>query len=97
MLCQSLYSEYAPQNVHVSHIVIDSPVDAPDTLGKMLGPEKFAHFRNKFDGGLVDPQEVAETYWHLHNQPPSTRTFELDIRSRGSAPWWSSSPSMSKL
>jgi hypothetical protein len=34
MLCQSLYSEYAPQKIHVAQIVIDSPVNTPDTLGK---------------------------------------------------------------
>src|SRR5262245_53193306 len=40
MLCQSLNAEFASKGIHVVHIVIDGAVDAPDTLGKMLGPER---------------------------------------------------------
>ena len=39
MLCQSLNAEFAPKNIHVAHILVDGMVDAPDTLGKILGPE----------------------------------------------------------
>jgi NAD(P)-dependent dehydrogenase (short-subunit alcohol dehydrogenase family) len=93
-LCQALHAEYARHNVHVAHIVIDSPVDSPDTLGKLLGDEHFDKLRQDFQtkrGGLVDPKAVAGLYWYLHHQPPSTWTFELDLRSRGDMPWWSSS------
>ena len=38
MLCQTLNAEYAPKGIHIAHIVVDGAVDAPDTLGKMLGP-----------------------------------------------------------
>ena len=38
MLCQSLNAQFASKGIHVAHIVIDGAVDAPDTLGKMLGP-----------------------------------------------------------
>ncbi len=38
MLCQSLNAEFSPKGIHVVHILIDGAVDAPDTLGKMLGP-----------------------------------------------------------
>ena len=41
MLCQSLNAEFAAKGIHVAHIIIDGPVDAPDTLGKMLGAEMF--------------------------------------------------------
>ena len=37
MLCQTLNAEFSLQNIHVAHIIIDGAVDAPDTLGKMLG------------------------------------------------------------
>eukprot|EP00957_Ditylum_brightwellii_P136376 10401019-Ditylum_brightwellii.AAC.1 len=36
MVCQSLNAEFAKKNVHISHVGIDGPVDAPDTLGKMM-------------------------------------------------------------
>ena len=31
-------------------------------------------------GGLLKPDNIAEVYWHLHCQHPSTWTFELDVR-----------------
>ena len=37
MLCQTLNAEFAPKGIHVAHILVDGAVDAPDTLGKMLG------------------------------------------------------------
>ena len=40
MLCQSLNAEFASKGIHVAHIVVDGAVDAPDTLGKILGPRK---------------------------------------------------------
>jgi alkylation response protein AidB-like acyl-CoA dehydrogenase len=39
MLCQSLNAQFASRGIHVAHIVIDGAVDAPDTLGKMLGAD----------------------------------------------------------
>ena len=45
MLCQSLNAEFASKGIHVVHIVIDGAVDAPDTLGRMLGPERFQQLR----------------------------------------------------
>jgi NAD(P)-dependent dehydrogenase (short-subunit alcohol dehydrogenase family) len=91
MLCQSLNAEFGPKGIHVAHILIDGAVDAPDTLGKMLGPEQFQALREsrglEHDGLLV-PQNVAETYWHLAQQHRSTWTHELDLRSFSDRPWW---------
>ncbi|WP_267641473.1 SDR family NAD(P)-dependent oxidoreductase [Haloarchaeobius amylolyticus] len=30
--------------------------------------------------GALDPRHVAQEYWHLAEQPPDARTFELDLR-----------------
>lgn len=88
MLCQSLNAEFAPQGVHVAHIVVDAAVDAPDTLGKMLG-ERWEDFRKGMGtDGLVDPAAVAETYWHIAHQPRSAWTFETDLRPYRDVPWW---------
>src|SRR6185369_1194546 len=82
MLCQTLNAEFAAKGIHVVHIVIDGAVDAPDTLGKMLGPERFKHLRetrgNEHDG-LMLPAQIAETYLHLVNQHRSTWTHEIDL------------------
>merc|ERR1719219_733518 len=45
MLCQTLNHELASKGVHICHIVIDGIVDAPDTVGKMLGPKAFKMLR----------------------------------------------------
>ena len=91
MLCQSLNAEFASKGIHVAHIVIDGPVDAPDTLGKLLGAEQFQALReergNEHDGLLL-PDKVAETYLHLARQHRSTWTFELDLRAFTDRAWW---------
>ncbi len=91
MLCQTLNAQFAPKGIHVVHIVIDGAVDAPDTLGKMLGPERFQQLRdsrgNEHDG-LILPSHLAETYLHLAKQHRSTWTHEIDVRSFSDRPWW---------
>lgn len=94
MLCQSLSAEFSPKGIHVSHIIIDGAVDAPDTLGKILGPERFQQLREtrgKADGLMV-PAHIAETYLHLARQHRSTWTHELDLRSFSDLPWWNTEP-----
>jgi NAD(P)-dependent dehydrogenase (short-subunit alcohol dehydrogenase family) len=91
MLCQSLNAELASKGIHVAHIVIDGAVDAPDTLGKMLGPEKFEELRKargREHDGLLLPAQIAETYVHLAKQHRSAWTFELDLRAFSDRPWW---------
>ena len=90
MLCQSLNAEFAPRGIHIAHIVVDGTVDAPDTLGKMLGPERFAELRatKGAEDGLILPEEIAETYWHLAHQHRSAWTHELDLRAWSDQAWW---------
>ncbi len=91
MLCQSLNAQYAAQGVHVVHIVIDGAVDAPDTLGRMLGAERFQALRERKGGahdGLLLPAEIAETYFHVARQHRSAWTHELDLRAHSDLAWW---------
>ncbi len=91
MLCQSLNAELGPKGIHVAHVLIDGAVDAPDTLGKMLGPEGFEKLRasrGREHDGLLLPEKVADTYWHLAQQHRSTWTHELDLRSFSDLAWW---------
>ena len=90
MLCQSLNAEFASQNIHVAHIVIDGAVDAPDTLGKMLGPEAFEKLRKDkgSEDGLMLPEHIADTYFHIAQQHRSVWTHELDLRSFSDEAWW---------
>ncbi|HZZ37195.1 MAG TPA: SDR family NAD(P)-dependent oxidoreductase [Caulobacteraceae bacterium] len=91
MLCQSLNAEFASKGIHVAHIVIDGAVDAPDTLGKMLGPERFQQLRETRGGehdGLLLPTQIADTYFHLASQHRTAWTHELDLRAFSDRAWW---------
>lgn len=91
MLCQSLNAEFAPQNIHVAHILIDSAVNAPDTLGKLLGPERFAQLQKEKAQGkdeIMEPAAIADTYFHIAHQHRSAWTFELDMRAFTDTAWW---------
>ena len=91
MLCQTLNAELSPQNIHIAHILIDGAVDAPDTLGKMLGPEKYQELRKNRGmdhDGLMLPEKIADTYYHIAQQHRSTWTHEADLRSFSDLPWW---------
>ena len=92
MLCQTLNAEFGPQGVHVAHIVIDGPVNSPDTLGKLLG-DKFDAFKSsKGEEGVIQPTALAETYWNLAQQPRNCWTHEIDIRPWTDVPWWNDNP-----
>ena len=91
LLCQSLNRELASKGVHVAHIVVDAAVDAPDTLGKMLGKELFERMKDaKGADGVMSPAAAAETYFHLHTQHRSAWSFEVDLRPYSEVPWFNS-------
>ena len=77
MLCQTLNAEFAPQGIHVAHVVVDGPVDAPDTLGKLLGDKFEAYNLNvagymlKSDMGnsFIRAVELIDSYWRVVEFP----------------------------
>ena len=93
MLCQTLNAEFGPQGVHVAHVVVDGAVDAPDTLGKLLGDKFDAYKASKGDDGVLDPASMAETYWHLAQQPRNCWSHEIDLRPWTDVAWWNDNPS----
>merc|ERR1712217_138251 len=72
VLAQSMAREYGPKGLHVSHIVVDGAV-AGDRIKKDFG-------LSLKDSSAIDVDATAETLWHLHLQPPSTWTHELEVR-----------------
>ena len=93
LLCQTLNAEFASKGIHVVHIVVDGMVDAPDTLGKMLGEELFQQLRETKGmehDGLILPTSVADTYYYLSQQHRSAWTHEIDIRAFSDIAWWNS-------
>jgi len=91
MLCQTLNAEFSAKGIHVVHIVIDGMVDAPDTLGKMLGADAFRKLREERGmehDGLILPTAIADTYYHLAHQHRSAWSHEVDLRAFSDLPWW---------
>ncbi len=71
-LAQSLARELAPQGVHVAHFIIDGGIrSATRREGNDVAPDS-----------LLDPDAIAETYWHVATQPRSAWTWEVELR-----PW----------
>merc|ERR1712048_567102 len=79
LLIQSLNHEFGPKGIHLCHIVVDAAVNAPDTLGKLIGPDAFKQLQDQGDR-VLQPDALAETYYHLANQHRSAWTLELDAR-----------------
>ena len=91
MLCQTLNAQFSSKGIHVAHILVDGMVDAPDTLGKMLGADVFQQLRDARGGeqdGLMLPEQMAETYFHVAHQHRSAWTHELDLRAFSDRAWW---------
>jgi NAD(P)-dependent dehydrogenase (short-subunit alcohol dehydrogenase family) len=76
-LAQSMARELGPLGIHVAHTVIDGAIDTAFIRDNF--PERYAL---KEQGGILDPDAIAENYWRLHQQPRSAWTHELDLR-----PW----------
>ena len=71
-LAQSMARELAPKNIHVAHFVIDGGIEQPGDPRKA----------ERGDDGLLDPAAIADTYLHIHDQPHSAWTWEVELR-----PW----------
>ncbi len=70
-LAQSMARELFPQGIHIAHVVIDGGIKSarrPDDPSK---PD-----------ALLDPDAIAQSYWHLIQQPRSAWSWEIEVR-----PW----------
>lgn len=70
-LSTSIAKEFAPKGVHVAHAIIDGVIDIPRTkewLKDMPAEAK------------IGADDIAETYWNLHQQGKRCFTNEIDIR-----------------
>ena len=76
-LAQSMARELGPKGIHVGHVVVDGAIDTEFIRSNF--PERYAM---KAQDGILNPDHIAENYWHLHRQPRDAWTFELDLR-----PW----------
>jgi NAD(P)-dependent dehydrogenase (short-subunit alcohol dehydrogenase family) len=70
---QSAARELWPKGIHVAHVVVDGIITS-DKTDRAASNETRTH---------LDPNEIAEAYWYLANQPRSAWTLELDLRPNG--------------
>jgi NAD(P)-dependent dehydrogenase (short-subunit alcohol dehydrogenase family) len=76
-LAQSMAREIGPEGIHVAHTIIDGAIDT-EWIAKNF-PQRYAL---KEQGGILNPEHIADAYWMLHAQPRDAWTHELDLR-----PW----------
>ena len=70
-LAQSMARELTPQGIHVAHFVIDGGIRNPGRNEPADAPDS-----------MLDPDAIAESYWHVLNQRRSAWTWEVELR-----PW----------
>ncbi|KAK9806207.1 hypothetical protein WJX72_005341 [[Myrmecia] bisecta] len=70
-LAQSIAREVQPQGVHVAHVIVDGQIYLPTSRDR---------FPDRPTETFLDPDAMADTYWHLHQQHPTSWTHELDLR-----------------
>ena len=74
-LAQAMAKEYAEQGIHVGHVVIDGPINGDKIT------EGFPAYAERLgEGGMINLEQIAESFAYLYRQPPTAWTFELDLR-----------------
>jgi short-subunit dehydrogenase len=76
-LAQSMARELGPRNIHVAHVVVDGAIDTA-----FIRDNAPAMYAKKDEDGILNPDHIADNYWHLHTQPRDAWTHEIDLR-----PW----------
>ena len=76
-LAQSMARELGPKGIHVAHPIIDGAIDTA-----FIRDNFPARYALKEQGGILNPEHIAEQYWQIHCQPRDAWTHELDLR-----PW----------
>jgi NAD(P)-dependent dehydrogenase (short-subunit alcohol dehydrogenase family) len=70
-MAEDMARELGPEGIHVAHVIIDGQILTPGT--REANPDRP-------DEEFLDPDGIAETYWHLVEQDRSAWTLELDLR-----------------
>jgi NAD(P)-dependent dehydrogenase (short-subunit alcohol dehydrogenase family) len=63
-MAESMARELGPEGVHVAHVVLDGQIRSSASD----------------DDAQLDPDAIADTYWHLVEQDESAWTLEVDLR-----------------
>ena len=75
-LAMSMAKELGPKGIHVAHIIIDGGIDS-DFIRNMFKKNGMKITNRDM---LLQPDEIANNYWHIYNQKKNAWTFEMDLR-----------------
>lgn len=64
-MAESLARELGPAGIHVAHVIIDGQIHRG---------------ASNSESPALEPDAIADSYWHLVEQDPSSWTLELDLR-----------------
>jgi NAD(P)-dependent dehydrogenase (short-subunit alcohol dehydrogenase family) len=72
-LAQAMAKEYAPDGIHVGHVIVD---------GAIAGDKIFQRFPDAAgrEESLVSIEGIVDAFAFLHKQPPRAWSFEVDVR-----------------
>lgn len=70
-MAESMARELGPRGIHVAHVVIDGQIETPQV--RETSPDRD-------EETFLDPDAIADSYWHLVTQDRSSWTLELDLR-----------------
>ncbi|WP_408957492.1 SDR family NAD(P)-dependent oxidoreductase [Natrinema sp. 74] len=70
-MAESMARELGPEGIHVAHVVIDGQIETPSV--RESRPDRD-------EDEFLDPDAIADSYWHLVEQDRSAWTLELDLR-----------------
>ncbi|MFK8020905.1 MAG: SDR family NAD(P)-dependent oxidoreductase [Pseudomonadales bacterium] len=74
-LAQALAKEYAENDIHVSHVIVDGPISGEKI--KTLLPE---YAEKLGEQGMISLRGIVDAYEFLYRQNPTAWSFELDLR-----------------
>jgi len=72
-LAQAMAKEYAPEGIHIGHVVVD---------GAIAGDKIFSKFPDAAgrEDSLIDIEGIVDGFVFLYRQPERAWSFELDVR-----------------
>jgi NAD(P)-dependent dehydrogenase (short-subunit alcohol dehydrogenase family) len=72
-LAQAMAKEYAPDGIHVGHVVVDAAI---------AGDKIFSRFPDAAgrEDSLIDIEGIVDAFAFLYRQPERAWSFELDVR-----------------
>ena len=75
VLAQALAKEYAKDNVHVGHVVVDG------AIGGHKIKQRYPEYAEKLgEAGMISIQGIVDGFEYLYRQPANAWTFEIDVR-----------------